>query len=86
MSNQARAKINFNRDWKFHLGDDPSFAESGYNDSGWNNLVLPHDWGLDYPVDRKAPTGGSGGYAVTGIGWYRKKFEAPALSADDRLM
>ncbi|GHV07252.1 beta-galactosidase [Spirochaetia bacterium] len=76
----------FNDGWNFFLGDDPWFAETGFDDRDWKPLVLPHDWGVDYPVSQTAPTGGGGGYAVTGIGWYRKHFTAPKPEPGRRLI
>jgi beta-galactosidase len=70
-------KLCFNEGWKFCLGDGEDFAEEGFDDRGWRDLTLPHDWGVEYPLARDAPSGGGGGYAVTGTGWYRKRFNLP---------
>jgi beta-galactosidase len=77
--------INFNDGWKFFPGDG-AFAESSFDDRAWKPLTLPHDWGMDYPVEEKAPTGGGGGYAVAGIGWYRKRFVVPPEGAGKRIL
>ena len=36
----------FNFDWRFMLGDDPTFATMEYDDSAWRELHLPHDWSI----------------------------------------
>ncbi|MGI9289236.1 MAG: diguanylate cyclase, partial [Pseudomonadales bacterium] len=46
-------------EWKFHIGDDPSWAQPQFNDSSWNSLQVPQDWGLQ----------GYKGY--NGFAWYR---------------
>ncbi|MDR3248496.1 MAG: DUF4982 domain-containing protein [Treponema sp.] len=85
MDDLVRQKHNFNDAWKFFLGDDASFAESGFSDGGWKNITLPHDWGVEHPVAQAEPTGGGGGYAVTGIGWYRKSFSVAPADAGKHL-
>ncbi len=69
----VRQEAFFGFDWQFALTD--SAAMPG-EDAGWRAVQLPHDWSVDYPVDEAAPSCGSGGYARTGIGWYRRAFTA----------
>ena len=77
-SGEGRQKIWFNEDWKFFLGDSEKFSSANLeNEASWKSVVLPHDWGMDYPVDENAISGSGGGYVQAGIGWYRKKFTAP---------
>jgi len=68
----------FDFNWKFFLGDSPSAGTKEFDDKGWRNLDLPHDWSIEGKLDPKNPTGGAGGYFPAGIGWYRKKFDVPA--------
>ena len=68
---QVRAKAYFGFDWQFALTD--SVCMPG-DDAPWRGVQLPHDWSVDYPVDEQSPSCGSGGYARTGIGWYRRSF------------
>ena len=37
----------FDADWRFLKGDDRAFAESGFDDSAWRRLDLPHDWSIE---------------------------------------
>lgn len=69
-----RDKVFFGFDWHFALTDSPDLPSP---DAPWRPVQLPHDWSVDYPLDKDAPSCGSGGYARTGIGWYRKVFAAP---------
>jgi beta-galactosidase len=86
MDNSIRQQININGGWKFHRGDDISFAAENFDDSSWESKTLPHDWGVEYPVSQQEPTGGGGGYAVTGTGWYRKILPVPAETGNRRLV
>ena len=76
------ARINLNRDWRFHLGDEllgaPMFSPDfmGYDDSAWRVVTLPHDWSVEHPFDRSNASGT--GYLPGGTAWYRKHFELPA--------
>ncbi|MCE5343331.1 MAG: DUF4982 domain-containing protein, partial [Eubacteriales bacterium] len=67
-------RIGFNHDWLFCLDDDTAFASPGLEDTLWRRLTLPHDWSAEACIDEANPAGSGGGYARTGIGWYRRHF------------
>ena len=73
----AREVENFNGDWKFSLNvgakENPEAPE--YDDSGWRELNLPHDWAIEGDFDEHNPSGTGGGALPGGIGWYRKNFK-----------
>ena len=71
-----RQQINFNREWKFQLGDQAGAAAAGYDDSKWDDVGLPHSFSMPYFASPKF---------YTGYGWYRKHFEVPANWSDKRL-
>ena len=64
-----------NKDWKFHLGDNPDADYMGFDDSAWRNVTVPHDWSVDYPFDKSNASGS--GYVCGGTAWYRKHFVLP---------
>lgn len=74
MNNTLRKHICFNHNWLFKLGEQPEGFKTELDDKDWQRLNLPHDWSVEYPVDENHPSGRGGGYALTGIGWYRKHF------------
>ena len=61
--------------WKFHLGDEENAYYKGHDDSGWQNVTLPHDWSVEHPFDRSYSSGT--GYLRGGMGWYRLRFTLP---------
>jgi hypothetical protein len=63
-----RLRINFNREWKFQLGDYPGAEASGYDDRKWDDIGLPHSFSEPYFLSAQF---------YTGYGWYRKHFTAP---------
>ena len=71
---------NLNSNWKFHLGDEEYVYYKGYDDSGWQNVTLPHDWSVTQPFDESYSSGT--GYVCGGVGWYRLRFELPEDIAD----
>jgi len=75
----------FDYSWKFFLGDAPNAAATNFDDKGWRNLDLPHDWSIEGKLDQKNPMSGAGGYFPAGIGWYRKKFNAPSTWQGKRI-
>jgi beta-galactosidase len=71
----------FDFGWRFQLGDAPGADKAAFDDTTWRALDLPHDWSIEGTYDEKAPSGSSGGYVQTGVGWYRKTF---SLTEADR--
>ncbi len=75
---QKMRKIeNFNRSWKFNLGDVQDAQVSGFDDSNWRILNLPHDWSIEGEFSPDYPATPGGGALPGGIGWYRKPFQIP---------
>ena len=70
--------INFNRDWRFNLGDVTNGPAPDLDDSKWRALNLPHDWSIEGEFSEKNPAGFNGGALPGGTGWYRKTFMLPA--------
>ena len=65
-----------------NLGGDISFVQPNFDDRGWRQLNLPHDWAVELPFDPKAdykhgfkPIGP--GFPQNSIGWYRRAFVLP---------
>jgi len=67
----------FDEHWKFALGDQAGASEKGFDDNGWRNVELPHDWSIEGAPERQNPSKGASGYFPAGVGWYRKEFVAP---------
>ncbi|RME71072.1 MAG: glycoside hydrolase family 2 protein, partial [Verrucomicrobia bacterium] len=77
----SRTVIDFNHDWKFHLGNEPAAFLPEYNDREWRTLDVPHDWSIEIGYQQGPHTAASTGFVPGGIGWYRKHF---TLSPEDR--
>jgi len=62
--------------WRFHPGDDPRYADPGFDDSLWQTLRVPTGWG---------PRGYHGDTAP--LAWYRLRVRVPLPpdGADPRL-
>ena len=73
----VRERADFNDGWKFQLGDMTEASAPSYDDSGWRELDLPHDWAVEGDFSQDNPSGTGGGALPGGIGWYRKTFFAP---------
>ena len=71
---QHRVTVDFDRGWKFHLGDVANGQDVSLNDTSWRALDLPHDWSIEGEFSEKNPAGAGGGALPGGIGWYRKRF------------
>jgi len=53
-------------EWRFRLGDDPSWKDPSLDDSGWKTVRVPSTWDAH------------GDAAVNAYGWYRRKLRIPA--------
>jgi beta-galactosidase len=71
---------NFNRDWRFNLGDVANAQAPDLDDTNWRALNLPHDWSIEGEFSEKNPAGFGGGALPGGTGWYRKTFTVPSSS------
>ena len=71
---QRRVTVDFDREWKFHLGDVPYGEDTSLDDASWRTLDLPHDWSIEGEFNARNPAGAGGGALPGGIGWYRKAF------------
>jgi beta-galactosidase len=74
---EPRRRESFDAGWKFHIGEVPGAERTAHPDSAWRSVDLPHDWSIEGPFLETHPSGGDGGYAPCGIGWYRKVFTLP---------
>lgn len=68
----------FNESWKINEWDVNNGQDISYDDSGWENISLPHDWSIFNPIYRDSPAGSHRDYMDGGVGWYRKTFTVPA--------
>ena len=72
-----------NKGWKFNLGDVPASGKD-YNDSGWTEVDLPHDFSIiqnfSTAIDDEA------GFLPGGTGWYRKTFVMPSDAAGKTVL
>jgi len=81
LSAQPAGRVNFDANWKFHLGDITGAEKASYPDQKWRELNLPHDWSIEGSFRPDNPSGHQGGLLPGGIGWYRKKFSLTNITA-----
>jgi beta-galactosidase len=65
-------------------GEPVAYAQSGFDDSQWRSLSLPHDWGIEGPFKQEYP-GDTGKLPWWGVGWYRKHLNVPAVDAGQKI-
>ncbi|MET9788590.1 glycoside hydrolase family 2 TIM barrel-domain containing protein [Streptomyces canus] len=81
--------------WRFALVDpggitDPTgeytdAAAPEYDDSGWREIAVPHDWSIELaPTTEHGTTSGTG-FFPGGLGWYRLTFTLPPAFAGKRI-
>ncbi len=75
----------FDSGWKFLQADAQGAEAVGFADGGWKTVDVPHDWAIAGPFLETNPSGGAGGFAAAGVGWYRKHFVLPKEEADKRV-
>ncbi len=66
------------------LGSDISYTQSGFDDRGWRQINLPHDWGIEGPFKQENP-GETGKLSWWGVGWYRKHFNVSSIEKGRRF-
>jgi beta-galactosidase/beta-glucuronidase len=75
----ARAKYNFNSDWKVLAGDPQGADQPGFDDSLWKRVTTPYAWNEDSAFRVSIHD------LPTGVAWYRKHFRLPAGSAGQKI-
>ena len=68
----AHRENDFNKGWKFYLGDNSSASNANFDDSGWENVDLPHDFSITQHFTASGEA--ESGFLPGGTGWYRKHF------------
>ncbi len=69
----SKKNTGFYQHWKFNLGELPGAQEPGFDDTGWEDVSIPHDWSIHESYTPEN-TASSTGFLPGGIGWYRKSF------------
>jgi serine phosphatase RsbU (regulator of sigma subunit) len=59
----GRGFVRIDGAWQFHTGDDPRWAQAGFDDSGWESLVSDTPWGAQ------------GHPSYSGFAWYRRHID-----------
>ncbi|WP_449353019.1 glycoside hydrolase family 2 TIM barrel-domain containing protein [Streptomyces shaanxiensis] len=94
-SASGRRTVALRDGWRFALVDpggvtDPTgeyadAAAPGYDDSGWREVAVPHDWSIELaPTTQHGTTSGTG-FFPGGLGWYRLAFTLPPAFAGKRV-
>ncbi len=68
--------------------DGVSFAQPNFNDGGWRQLDLPHDFAVEgpfIPAGQPGSEGGTGRLPYYGQAWYRKHLSIPAADAGKQI-
>lgn len=67
-----RTDYHLTNNWKFILKDCEEAWYMRYDDSDWENVLIPHDWAVGGDFSKEYSSGT--GYLRGGIGWYRGRF------------
>jgi beta-galactosidase len=59
-------------------GDAVAYVQFNFDDRGWRQLNLPHDWAIEGPFNSGRVGGSMGRLPSPGVGWYRRKLDIPA--------
>lgn len=76
---EARAKYNFNSDWRLFVGDPAGAEKPDFDDSAWKSVTTPRPWNEDDAFRKDIKD------LPTGIAWYRKHFKLPAGSIGKKV-
>ncbi len=69
---QNRIVTELREGWKFSKGETAGAHLPDFNDSGWQNVTVPHDWAIEGPFIKEGD-GNTGKLPWKGEGWYRLK-------------
>jgi len=70
--------------WRFALGDHPGAEAPSFDDSAWETVQVPHDWGIGGPFLPEL-SGSTGKLPWRDHGWYRTALDLPASYEGKRV-
>ena len=88
------------KDFGYNTGRNGSFQKTGnflpaaalpFDDSGWSDVDLPHDWVISLPFKNDPALASKGFYPIgrsypeNSVGWYRRVFDVPVEDKDRRI-
>lgn len=76
--------VSLDRSWEFSLAD--ANSDTPPAEARWIGVELPHDWAIHGPRAATNLSGGAGGFAPMGVGWYRRVIETPAAGCARRAV
>ncbi len=74
---QNRIVTELREEWKFSKGEIAGAQLPEFNDSGWQDVTVPHDWAIEGPFIKDGD-GNTGKLPWKGEGWYRLKINIPS--------
>lgn len=81
---QERTVTLLDSGWKFQKGHNESAFQQNFDDSRWQNVVVPHDWAIAGPFEVEG-NGDTGKLPWKGEGWYRKSINIPSADSGKRI-
>ncbi len=66
-------------------GADVTYTQPGFDDHGWRQLNLPHDWAVEGPVEQQYE-GETAKLKYWGPVWYRKHFDVPSADSGRKIL
>lgn len=88
----SQKNILFDYGWRFHRGDVQNGESINFDDNGWREIDLPHDWsiedlpGTNSPFNLNVINGVSVGFTTGGTGWYRKTFRLSSKEKNKKII
>jgi len=74
---KTRQIQSLDRGWQFLKADAAGAEAAAFDDSSWKTVDVPHDWSIEGPFSKDAPSKGDGAFLPSGVSWYRKSFTLP---------
>jgi beta-galactosidase len=88
-SSSPRSSIELSRGWRFFKGDVADAEQTGFDDSEWSFVTVPHSWNTTDIFDNRNVYSSADIYSDywRGTGWYRLMLDLPIeLAPDQRLL
>ncbi len=82
---QTRDVVTLQSNWKFALGQNDNAYQKDFDDSGWKDVTIPHDWAIAGPFDING-NGNTAKLPWKGEGWYRYKLFVPSVQKGKRII
>ncbi|KAI1210500.1 glycoside hydrolase family 2 protein [Annulohypoxylon truncatum] len=77
--------VKYNRPSGVAPGSNVTYVQATFDDSGWEEVDVPHDWAIKGPFHAPNIPNSMGALPINGVGWYRRNLAIESSNSDKSI-